>query len=282
MANGERVTTATLRQMKRDGQPITMLTAYDYTTATMVDEAGIEMILVGDSLGNVILGHETTIPVTMDDMVQHTRAVTRGTRRALVVADMPFLSYQVSVDDAMRNAGRLFQEAGAQAVKLEGGAPILDAVRALVGAGIPVVGHLGLTPQSVHQLGGFRVQGRDSVTAKRLFNDARALEDAGIFALVLECVPATLARMVTKALTVPVIGIGAGVYCDGQVLVIHDLLGLTTGRVPRFVKKYADLRSQVLTAIGSYRDEVRARSFPGPEHTFGMPEDEANRLAKGE
>ncbi|MDI6710660.1 MAG: 3-methyl-2-oxobutanoate hydroxymethyltransferase [Thermoanaerobacterales bacterium] len=275
-----RVTTATLRQMKAEGRPVTMLTAYDFPLARLVDEAGIDVILVGDSLGNVVLGYETTVPVTMDDMVHHVRAVARGVRRALVVADMPFLSYQVSVEDALRNAGRLLQEGGAHAVKIEGGAAVLDVVRALVGAGIPVMGHLGLTPQSVHQLGGFKVQARDAAAANRLLDEARALEEAGIFALVLECIPAPLARMVTGALGVPTIGIGAGPDCDGQVLVTHDLLGLTGGRVPRFVKQYADLRARMLAAVGAYRDEVVARLFPGPEHTFGMPEDEIERLRK--
>lgn len=268
--------------MKAEGRPVTMLTAYDFLLAGLVDEAGIDVILVGDSLGNVVLGYETTIPVTMDDMVHHVRAVARGARRALVVADMPFLSYQVSVEDALRNAGRLLQEGGAHAVKVEGGAAILNTVRALVGAGIPVMGHLGLTPQSVHQLGGFKVQARDAAAANRLLDDARALEEAGIFALVLECIPAPLARMVTGALGVPTIGIGAGPDCDGQVLVIHDLLGLTGGRAPRFVKRYADLRAQILAAVGAYREEVVARRFPGPEHTFGMPEEEIERLGKGE
>lgn len=280
MMSEVRVTTATLRQMKAEGRPVTMLTAYDFPLARLVDEAGIDVILVGDSLGNVVLGYETTVPVTMDDMVHHVRAVARGVRRALVVADMPFLSYQVSVEDALRNAGRLLQEGGAHAVKIEGGAAVLDVVRALVGAGIPVMGHLGLTPQSVHQLGGFKVQARDAAAANRLLDEARALEEAGIFALVLECIPAPLARMVTGALGVPTIGIGAGPDCDGQVLVTHDLLGLTGGRVPRFVKQYADLRARMLAAVGAYRDEVVARLFPGPEHTFGMPEDEIERLRK--
>jgi len=268
--------------MKAEGRPVTMLTAYDFPLAKLVDEAGIDVILVGDSLGNVVLGYETTVPVTMDDMVHHVRAVTRGVRRALVVADMPFLSYQISVEDALRNAGRLIQEGGAHAVKVEGGAAVVDTVRAMTGAGIPVMGHLGLTPQSVHQLGGYKVQARDAAAARQLLQDARALEEAGVFALVLECIPAPLARMVTGALGVPTIGIGAGPDCDGQVLVTHDLLGLTGRKPPRFVKQYADLGAQILAAVGAYREDVAARRFPGPEHTFGMPEEEIERLQKGE
>ena len=227
-----RVTTATLLEMKARGEKITMLTAYDYPTACLLDEAGIDMLLVGDSVGNVVLGYEDTLPVTMDEMIHHTRAVARGARRAMVVGDMPFLSYQASLPEAVLNAGRFLKEGGAQAVKLEGGSERANVVRALVETGIPVMGHLGLTPQSVHQLGGFRVQGKDEAAARRLLDSALALEEAGIFSLVLEAIPAELAAQVTSRLQVPTIGIGAGPDCDGQVLVVHDMLGLSGARCP--------------------------------------------------
>jgi len=276
--SSQRVTTATIREMKAEGKPITMLTAYDYSLARIVDEAGIDMILVGDSLGNVVLGYDSTLPVTMDEMIHHTRAACRGAARAMVVADMPFLSYQVSVEEAVRNAGRFLKETGAQAVKLEGGQEVEAAVRAIVSAGIPVVGHLGLTPQAIHQLGGFKVQGRDEAAARKLIADAKALEEAGIFCLVLECVPTPLARAVTEALSVATIGIGAGPYCDGQVLVTHDLLGLYPRFTPKFVKKYVNLSEQVAAALKQYREEVGARTFPGPEHSFGMSEEVLKKL----
>lgn len=257
-----------------------MLTAYDFPTARIVDGAGIDLILVGDSVGNVVLGYETTIPVTVDDIVHHCKAVVRAARRAMVVADLPFLSYHVSREEALRNTGRLMQEGGAHAVKLEGGHQVVETVRALVGAGIPVMGHLGLTPQSVYQLGGFKVQARDAAAACQLLDDARALVEAGIFALVLECVPSSLARLVTASLAVPTIGIGAGPFCDGQVLVTHDLLGLTGDFKPRFVKRYAALGQQMAAAIGAYAAEVREGVFPGPEHGFEMPEEELEKLLK--
>ena len=276
--NGEKVTTATIRRMKEEGVPIAMLTAYDYSLARMVDEAGIDMILVGDSLGNVVLGYDSTIPVTMEDMLHHVKAVCRGVSRALVVADMPFMSYQVSAEDALRNAGRFLKETGARAVKLEGGREVAQTVRRIVDAGIPVMGHIGLTPQSVHQLGGYRVQGRDEETAKKLVEDARILEEAGVFSLVLECVPAPLARFITQEVNVATIGIGAGPHCDGQVLVLHDMLGMYPRPSPRFVKKYASLHEQIAAALAAYREEVRERTFPGPEHSFGMPEEVLKRL----
>jgi 3-methyl-2-oxobutanoate hydroxymethyltransferase len=273
-----KVTTATIRQMKTEGKPITMLTAYDFSMAKLVDDAGIDMILVGDSLANVMLGYESTLPVTMDEMIHHVKAVCRGAGRAMVVADLPFMSYQVSKEEALRNSGRFLKETSAQAVKLEGGQEIAETVRAIVNAGIPVVGHLGLTPQSVHQMGGYKVQGKDESAAKKLIADAKALEDAGIFCLVLECVPTPLAKLVTEALSIPTIGIGAGPVCDGQVLVIHDMLGLYPRSSPKFVKKYVNLYEDMLTAVKQYKEEVTARTFPGPEHSFGMSEDVLKKL----
>ncbi|MEW6424377.1 MAG: 3-methyl-2-oxobutanoate hydroxymethyltransferase [Bacillota bacterium] len=271
--SSERVTTAYFRQAKREGCPITMLTAYDYPLAKLVDAAGIDGILVGDSLGNVILGYSSTIPVTMDDMVHHIKAVARGVSRALVVGDMPFLSYHLSVEESLRNAGRIIQEGCAQAVKLEGGQEIAGTVKAMVAAGIPVMGHLGLTPQSVHQLGGYKVQGKDEAAARKLLADARALEEAGVFAIVLECVPAELAKMITEMLAVPTIGIGAGPHCNGQILVTHDLLGMYGGTGPKFVKRYANIHEDITKALLAYREEVRSGAFPGPEHCFSMPEE---------
>lgn len=253
---------------KERGERFAMLTAYDYPSAQILDEAGVPVLLVGDSVGDNVLGYPSTVPVTMADMVHHTRAVTRGARHALVVADLPFMSYQVAVEDGLRNAGRLLQEAGAGAVKLEGGARVVDLVARLVAIGIPVMGHLGLTPQSVHQMG-HRVQGRDAAAADALAADALALTEAGVFAIVLEAVPAELARRVTGAVAVPTIGIGAGPHTDAQVMVLHDLLGLSTGHRPRFVKPYADLRATIADAVKSYRAEVAAGDYPGPEHTYG-------------
>jgi 3-methyl-2-oxobutanoate hydroxymethyltransferase len=255
-----------------------MLTAYDYPTALAVDWVGIDSILVGDSLGMVVLGYENTLPVTMEDMLHHCKAVSRGARCALLIGDMPFMSYQVSVDDALRNAGRFLQEAGMDAVKLEGGRERLDAVRAIVGAGIPVMGHLGLTPQSVHQLGGFRAQGKTAEAAKRLVEDALLLQEAGCFGLVLEAIPGQLASLISSRLKIPTIGIGAGAGCDGQVLVTHDLLGLFDRFTPRFVKKYADLHGEIAGALAGYKSDVNGRNFPGTEHTIEMPDDEWQAL----
>lgn len=273
-----RVTVTNLREKKQAGTPITMLTSYDYAMAKLVDEAGIDMILVGDSLGNVALGYDSTLPVTMEDMIHHTKAVCRAAKQAMVVADMPFMSYQTSTRDALYNAGRLVKEAGAQAVKLEGGIEILEAVRAIVSAGIPVVGHLGLTPQSIHQLGGFKVQGKDSQTAQKLLDDAKLLAKAGICALVLECVPEKLAAKVTEAVETPTIGIGAGSACDGQVLVINDMLGMYSDFTPKFVKKFAHLQQQMKEAVEAYKEEVANRSFPAKEHTFAMADDVLDKL----
>lgn len=264
------ITTTTIRQRKELGQPVTMITAYDVAMARTVDEAGIDMILVGDSVGNVMLGYSSTIPVTMEEMLHHTKAVCRGTKYALVVGDMPFMSYQVSEAEAIMNAGRFLKETGCTAVKLEGGSEVCGLVKKMTAAGIPVVGHIGLTPQSVNQLGGFKVQGKDLAAAQKLIADAKALEAAGAFAIVLECVPADLATKVTQELTVATIGIGAGNGCDGQVLVCNDMLGMNSGFTPKFVKKYRDLHTEMVSAVQEYIAEVQARTFPAPEHTFKM------------
>ena len=255
-----------LRSLKAEGRRFAMLTAYDYPTARILDEAGIPVLLVGDSLANVVLGHATTLPVTMEEMLHHTRAVARGAANALVVGDLPFLSYQASDDEAIRNAGRVLKEGGAHAVKLEGGHPEL--IERMVSAGIPVMGHLGLTPQSVHAMGGYRVQARTEEAAERLLADALQLEKAGVFSLVLEGVPSAVAERVTGSLVVPTIGIGAGPHCDGQVLVLHDLLGLSFGKPAKFVKQYADLRGEIERAVTEFREEVEGGAYPGPEHSY--------------
>jgi 3-methyl-2-oxobutanoate hydroxymethyltransferase len=273
-----RVTTATLRDKKAKQEKISMLTSYDYSTAGLVDQAGLDMILVGDSLGMVVLGYENTLAVTMDDMVHHTRAVVRGTKNAMVVADMPFLSYHVSTKEAVRNAGRFIQEGGAQAVKLEGGVERVDAVKAILDAQIPVMGHIGLTPQSVNQFGGFKVQGKDLETARKLLEDAKALDKAGVFSIVLECVPTALAKKVTEEVSVPTIGIGAGPYCDGQVLVVNDMLGMFSGHIPKFVKKYVNLQPLIMEALKAYKKEVEEGSFPGPEHGFTISDEVLDKL----
>lgn len=265
MTSSKQVRVTTLRAMKARGEKITMLTAYDATMAGCMDRAGIDVLLVGDSLGMVVLGHATTVPVTLDEMLHHTRAVVRGTRRALVVADMPFLTYQVTPEDAIRNAGRLIQEGGASAVKIEGGRAIVEVARRLVDIGIPVIGHLGLTPQAVHQLGGFRTQAKTPAEAEKLLADAALLVEAGVSAIVLESIPAELARQVTAAVAVPTIGIGAGPWCDGQVLVSYDAFGLYDGSVPPFVKQYAKLGEQMGRAAEEYIREVRAGVFPAAE-----------------
>lgn len=276
----KKVTTRTFRDKKERGEPITMLTAYDYPTAAAMDQAGIDSILVGDSLGMVVLGYENTLPVTMEEMLHHCRAVARGAKMALLVGDMPFMSYQVSVEEAVRNAGRFLQQGNMDAVKLEGGRERAEAIRAITGAGIPVMGHLGLTPQSVHQLGGFRAQGKTATAAKRLLEDALLLEEAGCFSLVLESVPARLAELLSQRLHIPTIGIGAGVGCDGQVLVTHDLLGLFDRFTPRFVKKYASFHAEMQRAFGEYIEDVQAKAFPAAEHSVDMAEDEWQALLK--
>lgn len=277
----KQITTAAIKQMKQNGEPVTMVTAYDYAMAKNVCEAGIEMILVGDSLGNVVLGYNSTVPVTMDEMIHHTKAVMRAAQGSgtMVVGDMPFMSYQASVVDGMYNAARFLKETGCAAVKLEGGAEVCELVQKLTQAGIPVVGHIGLTPQSVNQLGGFKVQGKSAEAAQKLLDDARALEQAGAFAIVLECVPEALAAKVTESLkTAATIGIGAGKYCDGQVLVCNDLLGYTDGFCPKFVKRYADLHSEMAAAFKAYAADVKARSFPAAEHTFKIDDEVLEKL----
>lgn len=274
----KKVTIATLRQKKERTEPITMLTAYDYPTALAEDLAGIDSILVGDSLAMVVLGYQNTLPVTMDEMLHHCRAVSRGAKYALLIGDMPFMSYQASTEEAVRNAGRFLKEAGMEAVKLEGGRERLDAVRAIVGAGIPVMGHLGLTPQSINQLGGYRPQARKATAAKRLVEDALLLEEAGCFSLVLESVPARLAELVSTRLSIPTIGIGAGIGCDGQVLVTHDLLGLFDRFTPKFVKKYADFHTEMKEAFTAFISDVQGHTFPTPQHSVEMDPSEWEQL----
>jgi 3-methyl-2-oxobutanoate hydroxymethyltransferase len=267
-----RITIGEIKEMKQRGEKIPMLTAYDYATAKLIDEAGMPLILVGDSLGMVVLGYESTIPVTMADMLHHTKAVVRGTKRALVIGDMPFMTYHASTSDALYNAGRFIQEGGAQAVKLEGGERVAEVVHRVVECGIPVMGHIGLTPQSIHQLGGYKAQGKTPEAASRLLKDARALEEAGAFAIVLETIPAPLARIITQKVSVPTIGIGAGPWCDGQVQVIGDLLGLFTDFVPRHAKQYAKLFNTIKGAVTDYMTEVKAGTFPTGKESSTMDE----------
>jgi len=276
----KKVTTITYRQKKERGEIITMLTAYDYPTALAVDKAGIDSILVGDSLGMVVLGYENTLPVTMEEMLHHCRAVARGAKTALLIGDMPFMSYQVSIEEATRNAGRFLQQGGMDAVKLEGGRERADAIRSITGAGIPVMGHLGLTPQSINQLGGFRAQGKTAIAAKRLVEDALILEEAGCFGLVLESVPARLAELISKRLSIPTIGIGAGPGCDGQVLVTYDVLGLFDRFTPKFVKKYADFHNEMQRAFADYVEDVETKRFPAQEHIVEMDDKEWESLLK--
>jgi 3-methyl-2-oxobutanoate hydroxymethyltransferase len=274
-----RITINQIKEMKQKGEKITMLTAYDYSTAKIIDEVGIPLILVGDTLGEVVLGYESTIPVTMDEMLHHTKAVVRGRKNAMVIGDMPFMTYHISIEDALRNAARFIQEGGAQAVKLEGGITVAEKVRSIVNCGIPVMGHIGLTAQSIHQLGGHKVQGRTPEAAARLLKDAQALEEAGAFAIVLETVPSQLATLITQRLSIPTIGIGAGIGCDGQVLVIHDVLGLSD-RVPKHAKQYAKLANIISNAVAEYYNEVKAGSFPTEEQSFSMDESILAELTK--
>ncbi len=267
-----RITINQIRDMKQKGEKITMLTAYDYTTAKIVDQVGIPLILVGDSLGMVVLGYESTIPVTMEDMLHHTKAVVRGTKQTMVVGDMPFMTYHISVDDALKNAARFIQEAGAQAIKLEGGVTVAERVRRIVECGIPVMGHIGLTPQSIHQFGGFKVQGRTPEAAIKMLKDAQALEEAGAFAIVLETVPTPLATLITQKIGIPTIGIGAGIGCDGQVQVINDILGSYTDFVPKHAKQYTKLADIMSSAITEYYNEVKDGSFPSAKQSFSMDE----------
>ena len=274
----KKITPVDLQVMKNQGKKITMLTAYDYPTALLEDRAGIDAILVGDSLAMTVLGYENTVPVTMEEMLHHTKAVVRGARRPLIIGDMPFMSYNVSESEAIRNAGRFLKEAGADAVKLEGGVAVKETVRAIVKAGIPVMAHIGLTPQTISMLGGFKVQGKDAHAARKIIDDALALEEAGSFSIVLEAIPAPIAGRVTERLAIPTIGIGAGAHCDGQVLVIHDILGLFDRFTPKFVKKYADLGQVIQKALESYRDEVQSGAFPTDQHSFQMDEQELAKL----
>ena len=275
-----RITINQIKEMKQRGEKITMLTAYDYSTAKLVDEAGIPLILVGDSLGMVVLGYESTIPVTMEEMLHHTKAVVRGTKQAMIIGDMPFMTYHISVDDALYNAARFIQEGGAQAVKLEGGVNVAEKVSRIVECGIPVMGHIGLTPQSIHQFGGFKVQGKTPEAAARLLEDARALEEAGAFAIVLETIPAQLAKIITQKIAIPTIGIGAGIDCDGQVQIINDILGSFTEFVPKHTKQYTKLTDIISKAVTEYHNEVKAGSFPTEKQSFSMDESLLAELTK--
>lgn len=266
-------TSVTFKESKKNGEKLTMLTAYDYTTAKLLDESGVDSILVGDSLGMVVLGYDDTLSVTMDDMIHHSAAVARGAKNALVITDMPFMSYQTSVYDAVVNAGRLVKEGGAQAVKLEGGIEFCEHIKAIVKASIPVCAHIGLTPQSVNAFGGFKVQGKGKEEAQRLLDEARAVEEAGAFAVVLECVPAKLAKKITESISIPTIGIGAGAGCDGQVLVYQDMLAMYSDFKPKFVKQYAQIGSVMKDAFRQYIDEVKSGAFPSEEHTFKIDDD---------
>ncbi len=274
----KRITVQTLKEMKATRQKITMLTAYDYTFAKILDEAGVDILLVGDSLGNVILGYENTLPVTVEDIMHHTKAVARGARHAMVVADMPFMSYQVSDEKAMENAGAIMKFSGANAVKLEGGKRIAGLVKKMTDAGIPVMGHLGLTPQSVHQFGGYSLQAKEAGEAKTLLEESLALEEAGAFAIVLEKIPAELAELVTAGLSIPTIGIGAGPSCDGQVLVTQDMLGMFDKFVPKFVKQYTNLKATIDDAVKSFIKEVRVDAFPASEHSYHMDKETLDRF----
>lgn len=276
----KKITPVDIQAMKNEGKKITMLTAYDYPMALLEDRAGIDIILVGDSLGMTVLGYENTIPVTMDEMIHHTKAVTRGAKYALVIGDMPFMSYNASEYDAIFNAGRFMKEGKADAVKLEGGASVKEIVRAIVKAGIPVMGHIGLTPQTISMLGGFKVQGKDAQGAQKIIEDALSLEDAGAFSVLVEAIPAPITKRITERLKVPVIGIGAGVHCDGQVLVVHDMLGLFDRFTPKFAKRYVNLSEQMLKAFETYREEVLNGVFPTDQHSFHIDAKELEKLTE--
>lgn len=274
----KKLTVIDIQNMKSEGRKITMLTAYDYPTAILEDRAGIDIILVGDSVGMTVLGYENTLPVTMDEMIHHTKAVSRGTKYALIIGDMPFMSFNTSEKDAIINAGRFVKEGGADGVKLEGGSCVRDVVKAIVNAGIPVMGHIGLTPQTISMLGGFKVQGRNAQSAQKLIDDARLLEDAGAFSVLLEAIPSLVAKKITESLSIPTIGIGAGPYCDGQVLVVHDILGLFDRFTPRFAKRYVNLSELILKAFEDFREEVICGKFPTEEHSFHINLEELNKL----
>jgi 3-methyl-2-oxobutanoate hydroxymethyltransferase len=274
----QKVTISYLQKKMDEGQKITMMTAYDYPTASLVDQAEMDTILVGDSLGMVVLGYESTVPVTMEDMLHHCKAVCRGVKQSFVIGDMPFMSYQVSVEKAVENAGRFIKDAGCESVKLEGGSEMAHVVKAIVDAGIPVCAHIGLTPQTATKLSGFKVQGKDAEGARELVNSAKDLEEAGAFMIVLECIPDQVASKITNELNIPTIGIGAGKYCDGQVLVYHDLVGLFERFTPKMVKQYINLAPQIRNALIQYREEVEKGIFPGPEHSFTMKAEEAHKM----
>jgi len=276
----KKVTVLDVKQAKKDGRKLVMVTAYDYPFGLMADEAGVDIVLIGDSLGMVVMGLEGTVEVTMEHMIHHIKAVVRGCKGPLVVGDMPFMSYNTSIREAIINAGRLMKEGGCDVVKLEGGVDFASTVEAIVKAGIPVQGHIGLTPQTASALGGFKMQGKDAKAAMRIIDDARALEDAGVFSMILEAVPAPLGKLVTKTVNVPVIGIGAGVDVDGQVLVTHDMIGLFDKFVPKFVKQYTKIRPTIINALKTYKDEVVEASFPGPEHSFKMSDKALEQLKK--
>ena len=274
----QKVTIPSLKEMKEQGKKIRMVTAYDYPTGILVDKTDIELILVGDSLGMVVLGYDGTVPVTMEEMLHHCKATVRGAKNTLIVGDLPFGSYNMSISDAVYNATRMMKEGGADCIKLEGGLTVVETVRAIVNGGIPVMAHIGLTPQTASALGGFKVQGKDTAAAERMIDEALKLEEAGAFAIVLEAIPAPLAEIITKKLTIPTIGIGAGVHCDGQVLVTHDLIGLFDRFVPKFVKQYANVSQDIVAAFNAYAEEVATGKFPGPEHSFTMKDDVLKRL----
>ena len=274
----QKVTIAALQKKKETGQKITMMTAYDYPTASLVDQAGIDTILVGDSLGMVVLGYDSTVPVTMDEMIHHCKAVSRGAKSSFIIGDMPFMSYQISVEDAVQNAGRFIKEAGCDSVKLEGGSEMAHVVKTIVDMGIPVCGHIGLTPQTATKLSGFKVQGKDAESAKALLQSAKDLEEAGAYLIVMECIPDLLAARITEELNIPTIGIGAGKDCDGQVLVYHDLVGLFERFTPKFVKQYVNLAPQIRDALVQFRKDVEKGVFPGPEHSFAMKAEEADKI----
>jgi 3-methyl-2-oxobutanoate hydroxymethyltransferase len=278
--NKKKVTVLDVQQAKKEGRKLVMCTAYDYPFGLMADEAGMDMVLVGDSLAMVVMGLDSTVEVTMEHMIHHIKAVVRGCKGPLIVGDMPFMSYNTSVREAIQNAGRLMKEGGCEAIKLEGGVDFALTVQAIVKAGIPVQGHIGLTPQTASALGGFKMQGRDAQGAKRIVEDAKALEDAGVFSMILEAVPAPLGQVVAEAVKVPVIGIGAGPDVDGQVLVTYDMIGLFDKFVPKFVKQYTRIRKTVLEALKEYKEDVVAVTFPGPEHSFKMPEETLEQLKK--
>jgi 3-methyl-2-oxobutanoate hydroxymethyltransferase len=274
----KKMTPVSIQAMKNERKKICMLTAYDYPMALLEDRAGIDIILVGDSVGNTVLGYENTIPVTMEEMIHHTKAVTRGAKYALIIGDMPFMSYNTSEREAILNAGRFMKEGGADAVKLEGGASVKDIVKVIVKAGIPVMGHIGLTPQTISMLGGFKVQGKDAQAAQRIIDDALLLEEAGSFSVVLEAIPVPIAKRVTERLKIPTIGIGAGIHCDGQVLVVHDMLGLFDRFTPKFVKRYVNLSELMLKAFASYKDEVLKGEFPTDQHSYHIDEKELSKM----